>query len=150
MRWARATASARALDRAIGLILSIKFLRFLPVFSRSKHFYINPSLTMSWHTLHATFCHSSQLGDAFPGKFTGRELSPKVKEIEPFGFQQNVRLEILSLAPQEQNLGEPRFWVQPKSMISSRKQSFSLIVTLQINGGCHDYYWAGSSVRSRR
>ena len=31
----------------------------------------------------------------FPGKFTGRELSPKVKEIEPSGFQQNVRLEIL-------------------------------------------------------
>ena len=45
----------------------------------------------------------------FPGKFTGRELSPKVKEIEPSGFQQNVRLEILQLAPQEQNLGQPRF-----------------------------------------
>ena len=44
-----------------------------------------------------------------PGKSTGRELSPKVKEIEPFGFQQNVRLEILQLAPQEQNLGQPRF-----------------------------------------
>ena len=80
-----------------------------------------------------------------PGKFTGRELSPKVKEIEPYfigprsachksfrqiippnfyehnslwspgknlphsGFQQNVRLEILKLAPQEQNLGQPRF-----------------------------------------
>ena len=38
-----------------------------------------------------------------PGKSTGRELSPKVKEIEPSGFQQNVRLEILKLAPQEQN-----------------------------------------------
>ena len=45
----------------------------------------------------------------YPGKPTGRELSPKVKEIEPSGFQQNVRLEILKLAPQEQNLGHPRF-----------------------------------------
>ena len=44
-----------------------------------------------------------------PGKSTGRELSPKVKEIEPSGFQQNVRFEILQLAPQEQNLGQPRF-----------------------------------------
>ena len=44
-----------------------------------------------------------------PGKSTGKELSPKVKEIEPSGFQQNVRLEILQLAPQEQNLGQPRF-----------------------------------------
>ena len=44
-----------------------------------------------------------------PGKSIGRELSPKVKEIEPSGFQQNVRLEILKLAPQEQNLGQPRF-----------------------------------------
>ena len=44
-----------------------------------------------------------------PGKSSGRELSPKVKEIEPSGFQQNVRLEILKLAPQEQNLGQPRF-----------------------------------------
>ena len=41
----------------------------------------------------------------YPGKSTGRELSPKAKEIEPSGFQQNVRLEILQLAPQEQNLG---------------------------------------------
>ena len=43
-----------------------------------------------------------------PGKSTGRELSPKVKEIEPSDFQHNVRLEILKLAPQEQNLGQPR------------------------------------------
>ena len=48
-------------------------------------------------------------GNGNPGKFIGRELSPKVKEIEPSGFQQNVRLEILKLAPQEQNLGQPRF-----------------------------------------
>ena len=44
-----------------------------------------------------------------PGKSTGRELSPKVKEIKPSGFQRNVRLEILKLAPQEQNLGQSRF-----------------------------------------
>ena len=45
----------------------------------------------------------------YPGKSTGKELSPKVKEIEPSGFQQNVRLEILKLAPQRQNLGQPKF-----------------------------------------
>ena len=45
----------------------------------------------------------------YPGNSTGKKLSPKVKEIEPSGFQQNVRLEILKLAPQEQNLGQPRF-----------------------------------------
>ena len=44
-----------------------------------------------------------------PGKPTGRELSPRVNEIETSGFQQNVRLEILNLAPQEQNLGHPWF-----------------------------------------
>ena len=44
-----------------------------------------------------------------PGNSTGKKLSPKVKEIEPSGFKQNVRLEILKLAPQEQNLGQPRF-----------------------------------------
>ena len=42
-------------------------------------------------------------GNGNPGKSIGRELSPKVKEIEPSGFQQNVRLEILKLAPQELN-----------------------------------------------
>ena len=48
-------------------------------------------------------------GTCSPGNSTGKKLSPKVKEIEPSGFQQNVRLEILKLAPQEQNLGQPRF-----------------------------------------
>ena len=82
--------------------------------------------------------------DAVPGKFTGRELSPRVKKIEPSGFQQNVRLKILKLAPQEQNLGQPRFWVILKSMISDRKQSRSF-VTLLVNAGRHDYL-AGISV----
>ena len=35
--------------------------------------------------------------------------SKRDTEIEPSGFQQNVRLEILKLALQEQNLGQPRF-----------------------------------------
>ena len=42
---------------------------------------------------------------AHPGKSSGRELSPNGKEIEPSGFQQNIRLKILKLAPQELNLG---------------------------------------------
>ena len=36
----------------------------------------------------------------YPRKSTGMKLSPKVKEIEPSGFEQNVRLETLKLAPQ--------------------------------------------------
>ena len=81
---------------------------------------------------------------ASPGKVTGRGLSPKVIEIEPSGFQQNVRLENLKLAPQEQNLRQPKFLIKPKSIISGRKTSGSFL-TLQINGGRHEYL-AESSV----
>ena len=45
----------------------------------------------------------------FPGNPTGRGLTPKVKEIAPSGFLQNVRLVKVTLPPQEENLGQPRF-----------------------------------------
>ena len=38
-----------------------------------------------------------------------RSITPKVKEIAPSGFLQDVRLVKVTLPPQEENLGQPRF-----------------------------------------
>ena len=61
-----------------------------------------------WFSGFNTFAYHTDDRDSIPpAKPTG--LSPKLKSIEPSGFQQNVRLVNLKLAPQEQNLGQPRF-----------------------------------------
>ena len=52
---------------------------------------------------------SLYINSEYPGNPTGRGLTPKVKEIAPSGFLQNVRLVKVTLPPQEENLGQPRF-----------------------------------------
>ena len=52
---------------------------------------------------------SRACGAAGHTTYDNRGLTPKVKEIAPSGFLQNVRLVKVTLPPQEENLGQPRF-----------------------------------------
>ena len=65
------------------------------------------ALTLHYSLL-ILFYHAVHLQD-IPGNPTGWGLTPKVKEIAPSGFLQNVRLVKVTLPPQEENLGQPRF-----------------------------------------